>query len=112
MAHYRLVVLLNAFEGRDEDFNAWFTHIHLPDALRVPGIVAGRRYRLSDAQREGASRRWRYLTEYDVETDDLQTVIDELKRRQGTAEMRGTDAIAPGGFLHFFEPITDVITSD
>lgn len=49
------------------------------------------------------------MTTYELETDDLQGVIDELQRRAGTPQMVGTDSIAPGGFVTFFEPITDVM---
>lgn len=108
---YRLIVLLNAAEGKDAEFNDWFTGTHLPDALKVPGFVSGQRFRLSAEQREGALRQWTYLTLYEVETDDLQSVIDELKRRGGTPLMRGTDSIAPGGYLHFFEPVTGLMTA-
>lgn len=109
MPKYKIIVLLNANEGQDAQFNDWFTNIHLPDALRIPGFLNGQRFRLTDVQREGASRQWQYLTVYEVQTDDLPGIIAELKSRAGTAQMRGTDTIAPGGFLHFFEPITEVM---
>ena len=108
MARYKLIVLLNSAEGKDKEFNEWFDTYHLPDALKVPGFVSGQRFRLAEDQREGATRQWTYLTEYEVETDNLKDVIAELARRLGTPAMRGTDSIAPGGSLHFFEPITDI----
>lgn len=109
MPKYKLVVLLNALADRDDEFNEWFTHVHLPDALKIPGFINGQRFRLSEVQREPASRQWQYLTIYEVQTDHLQDVIAELKRRLGTPEMRSTDTIAPGGFLHFFEPVTELM---
>lgn len=111
MQTYKLVVLLNAFEGQDAAFNQWFTDVHLPDALKIPGIVGGQRFALSEAQHEGASRQWQYLTLYEVCTDDLLGVMAEIKRRAGTPDMVGTETIAPGGFLHFFEPITDWVAA-
>ncbi|WP_250527351.1 DUF4286 family protein [Caballeronia sp. GAWG2-1] len=108
MIRYKLIVLLNSAEGKDEEFNEWFDTHHLPDALKVPGFVSGQRFRLAKDQREGASRQWTYLTEYEVETADLKSVIAELSRRLGTPAMRVTDSIAPGGSLHFFEPLTDI----
>lgn len=109
MPRYKIIVLLNAVEGQDDQFNRWFTEVHLPDALKIPGFLNGQRFRLTELQREGATRQWQYLTIYEVETDELDGVIAELKRRAGTPQMRGTDSIAPGGFLHFFEPITQLM---
>ncbi len=109
---YKIVVLINAIEGKEDVLNDWFTNTHMPDALKIPGFVNGQRFRLSDTQREGAARQWKYLALYDVETDDIQGVLDELKRRQGTPLMVGTDSIAPGGYMHLFEPITGVMLAD
>lgn len=109
---YRIVTVLNPKEGMDDKFNDWYSNAHMPQALNVPGMVSGQRFRLSKQQREGSKPQWQYLAYYEVETDDLQGVIDELKRREGTPELVGTDTISPGGSVMFFEPITEKITNN
>ena len=33
----------------EDAWNTWYDKVHLPDALACPGVLAGRRYRASDA---------------------------------------------------------------
>jgi hypothetical protein len=108
---YRIVTVFNAKEGRDDEFNDWYSNAHMPQSLHVPGFVSGQRFKLSKEQREGSTPQWQYLAIYEVETDDLQGVIDELKRREGTPALVRTDTIAPGGSVMFFEPITEKMLS-
>ena len=46
MARYQYVVMTNAVEGRDAEFNEWYTNIHLKEVLEVPGFTAATRYRV------------------------------------------------------------------
>ena len=77
MAKYKLIVLINAIEGREDEFNDWFTNQHMHDGLKVPGMKTAQRFELTDDQWPEASRQWRYMTLYDVETDDIAGVIAE-----------------------------------
>jgi hypothetical protein len=107
---YRILTFFNPKEGMEDKFNDWYTSAHMPQALKVPGMVSGQRFRLSKEQRAGSVPQWQYLAYYEVETDDLQGVIDELQRREGTPTLVGTDTISPGGAVMFFERITKKIT--
>ena len=63
-----LVVLSKSRPGRDEDFNDWYTNIHLRDALRFRGAIAAQRFQRSVVQPHALSPKfdWRYLAFYDV----------------------------------------------
>ncbi len=37
---------------REEEFNAWFNNFHLQQVLKIPGVVAATRYKLSHVQME------------------------------------------------------------
>lgn len=56
-----LLALTNAVEGRDEEFNKWYNEVHLPDVLKIPGIIAAKRYKLSEEQRGSGSFPYRYM---------------------------------------------------
>jgi hypothetical protein len=75
-----------------EAFDEWYVGRHMPDVLAVPGFVSGQRYRLAHdpAAPDGPTR---YLTIYEIETDDRAAVLAELRRRAGTDEM----PLFPGG---------------
>ena len=93
MGRYKLLVLTNAVNGRDDEFNQWYNNQHIPDALDVPGYVAAQRFRIADVQMAGApASQWRYLAIYEIETDDLKATMNESMSRAGTERMPQSDA--------------------
>ncbi|HKX78910.1 MAG TPA: hypothetical protein VJM34_10370 [Novosphingobium sp.] len=100
MARYDWLVFSNCAPGEDDSFNRWYDEIHIPDLLRIPGVVGATRSRLSAPQlrvnedgsmdvcdAEGISARFGYLAVYELETDDPERVLDEVIKRAGTPEM-------------------------
>jgi len=104
---FNLLVLTNAVPGREEEFNAWYSDVHLADVLRVPGIVAAQRFRQAGHQRDPGPYPWQYLAIYECETEDVREVIAGLKARSGTAEMPLSDAMEAERYVCFFEPVTE-----
>lgn len=85
---YKMLVLANAAEGRDVEFNRWYDEQHLGDVLALPGVLTGERFKIA-----GTANKWSYLTLYDVETDDLAAFGAEIEKRAGTDAMPLSDAI-------------------
>lgn len=86
-----LLVFSNPTEGRDDDYNAWYDNIHLPEVLGVEGIVSAERFehtRLGAAEGEET----RYLAIYGV-TGDPQAVLDALNAKVGSGEIQMSDAL-------------------
>jgi hypothetical protein len=106
MAKHVFVVLTNPVEGQEDTYNEWYTNMHLEDVLKVPGIVAAQRFKLSDVQRDKPPFPWRYLALYEIDTDDLNHTLAVLKERSGTSAMVISDAVAPERLGWFFQPIT------
>ena len=75
----------------------------------MPGFVSAQRFKLADTQRARPPHPFRYLALYEIETDDLQTTLNELGKRSGTQAMVLTDTMAPGTQAHIYEAITPVI---
>lgn len=92
MAKYTFVVLTNATEGKDKEFNEWYNQQHIPDVLNVPGMVAAQRFKLADTQ-TGGEKPHKYLALYEIETDDLSGLLREMQSRGGTADMVMSDAL-------------------
>ncbi len=98
------VVLTNAKDGEDDVFNDWYTNAHVPDVLAVPGIVRAERFEISEAQmREDTP--YRYCAIYEIETDDLEGVMQELRNRAGTDAMPLTPAIADDRIAIVYKPM-------
>jgi hypothetical protein len=73
MARYTFVVLSESVEGREDEYNDWYTNRHLADVLRVDGFVAAQRFRLAESDPPQKFSH-KYLALYEVETDDLEKV--------------------------------------
>ena len=112
MEKHVFVVLTNAVEGEDDAFNEWYSGVHLADVLKVPGIVAAQRFKLSDVQRDKPPLPYRYLALYEIETDDLNRTLAVLRERAGTSAMVISDAVAPERAGWFFQPITPRVEAD
>jgi hypothetical protein len=101
MPKFKMLVLSNAADGRDEEFNRWYDDVHLPDVFKVPGVTGAERYRM----RSGDG--WKYLAIYELECDDPAAVEQELMARAGTDAMQMTDAF---DMQSFFMGSAEVIT--
>jgi len=91
---------------REDDFNEWYSTVHLPELLAVPGFVRARRYKVSGAGQPG---RHRYLTIYELEADDLEAPLRELRARRQAGHGTGTDALStdPGSVVTIYELVDD-----
>lgn len=75
-------------EAGDGVYNEWYTEVHIPDVLAVPGYVSATRYRAFPG---GGDFEHRYVALYELEVmglDELQRVSDEHMRRIREGEMR------------------------
>ena len=82
--------------AREKEFNAWYSKVHVPDMLEVPGMVRATRW-VAAGDRPGQRRK--YLALYELETDDL------AKFDAGVRE-RGMRTVKEGRFsdLPVFDP--------
>jgi hypothetical protein len=93
MSKHLLLVLTNPTEGREDEFNEWYTNDHLRDVLKIPGIVAAQRFALSGVQRMTPPLPWSYFAIYEIETDNLEETVATLSNRSGTALMPISDSM-------------------
>ena len=112
MKKHVFVVLTNPVEGREDEYNEWYSGVHLNDVLKVPGIVSAQRFMLSDVQRDTPPLPYRYLALYEIETDNLNHTLAVLGERAGTAAMIISDAVGTQRAGWIFQPITPRVESD
>jgi hypothetical protein len=94
VARYLFVVNSNPAEGREQEYNEWYSNRHLADLLTLPGVVSARRFVLNDAQLADVPQLFKYLALYEIETDDLQDFIGQLLSRSGTESMPISTALS------------------
>ena len=107
MPKYNLIALTNAVPGQDDAFNDWYSNVHLADVLKLPGVVAAQRYRMSATQHRPGPFEHEYMAVYEIEIDDIRTTLDELKAVSGTEKMPLSPALQESRMVWIMEPITD-----
>ncbi|MFC3172838.1 hypothetical protein ACFOD9_01085 [Novosphingobium bradum] len=105
MTAYSLVVYSKPVAGREDEYNDWYTNVHLGDVLKIPGITSARRYKAAAGQDQTNP----YLALYNVETNDITALFTELSRRAAAGEMVISDAMAEANMV-IFEAITPEVT--
>lgn len=85
-----LVVMSDATDGRDDEFNDWYDNTHLGEVLRLEGVHAAQRFALTPGTDPPLRR---YLALYEVEADDLQDVMDRLGKATAAGEIYMSDTL-------------------
>lgn len=112
MGRYTFVVLTNAVEGLDEEYNDWYNNRHLPDVLACNGFVAAQRYRLAEMEPQQEFSH-RYLALYELETDDLVKANQALTEAANDGAMFISPALNMDDALaKYFTPITERVTAE
>lgn len=93
MIAYRMFVFSNPSEGLEEEYNDWYNNQHLSDVVQVDGIVAAQRFAVDSSPGDSTPPPFRYLAIYELETDDVGKVLDELRIRAGTPQMPRSPAL-------------------
>ncbi len=91
MAKYVMVVQSAALEGRDDEYNAWYDTIHLREICAIPGVVSGRRLQATPIAMPAPGAK--YLSLYEIETDDIGAFMAEMGRRKAAGEQTPTDSL-------------------
>lgn len=96
MADHLMVVLSNARPGLEDEFNDWYTNVHIVEVVdRLDGFEAAQRFELSDGQvEEGAP--YRYLALYWIPEDklaDAQEAIRHQRRERAEALAAGREPL-------------------
>jgi hypothetical protein len=81
MARFSLVVYSNPVEGREQEYNDWYSNQHLRDLLAIPGVISARRFKLSGTQIGEVAQPYQYLAIYDVEAEDVSSFLEEMTAR-------------------------------
>jgi len=79
-----LIVFSNPAEGREDEYNEWYSHQHLADVLRVPGFKSAQRFKIPQ---DDPAAQWKYLAIYEFEADDPAEALKALTARAGTPDM-------------------------
>ncbi len=94
MANAVYIVVCNCADpAREDEFNHWYTDIHVPDILGVAGVVAGRRYEIADQSDPNVAKpdHGKYLAIWEIDAEDPPAVVSNIWKgaREWAAAGRG-----------------------
>ena len=102
MGKYVMVVQSQAKPGRDDDYNHWYDTIHFGDVCDIPGVQSGRRFDATPIMLGGPGLR--YLSIYEIETDDPNSIMAEWGTRGASGLCRRSAALdAESAVLWIYE---------
>jgi hypothetical protein len=112
MSGQRPKVLLLVFSNcadpsKEDEFNEWYTNVHVPDVLQTPGAVSAQRYR-NVRPGKGTRALPKYLALYEIESEDPEQVFSRMRADDAKREEQGRmwgAKYAEWKFLGLFEPI-------
>lgn len=71
--------------SKEQEFNIWYNNTHLADVLETPGFIAATRYEMKEF-RDG---RGKYLTIYEIGTDNIDRTMAVRKERRKQEREKG-----------------------
>ncbi|WP_206363046.1 hypothetical protein [Stenotrophobium rhamnosiphilum] len=87
-----MIVLSRPAAGREDEYNDWYQNFHLSQVVNIRDIKSAQRFRLARKLVEGEASP--YAAIYEIETDDIDAVVDEIKALAGTESLQISDALA------------------
>jgi hypothetical protein len=85
---------------RDQEYNSWYDEVHLPELVALDGIVSARRLRPVDG--DGP-----YLALYEIEGDDLQAILDNMRANSRRLHMSDALQLDPPPVIRLLEVTTE-----
>ena len=102
MGTFKLLALTKPATGREDEYNIWYDGTHVPEVLSIPGYKAAQRYKLRAPLMAGEASP--YMAVYDIETDDIEALLKEVKRRAAAGEITQSDAVdSHSNYLAIYE---------
>jgi hypothetical protein len=71
------MVRSNPVEGKEDEFNRWYSDVHLPEVLQIEGFYNAQRFCLTPQQLQPQAHR--YLAIYAINGDDIDGTLENLR---------------------------------
>jgi hypothetical protein len=102
------VVLTNPVEGREAEYNDWYSGTHLAEVVALDGFKSAQRFALADPLRMRDAP-YRFLALYEAEDGRSEVAAKSLATATKEGRIVVSDALAPDPSARWFTPITDVL---
>lgn len=101
----RMIVLANAAEGKDEEYNQWYDNTHIPEVLASGPFTAAQRFRMADTQRNPVDHGYLAIYEFEGSAADAMAALETA-----APTFTPSDASAGNAVLYFVEALGPRVT--
>ena len=99
----QMLVFSTPREGMDDEYNTWYTEVHIPELLQIDGLTSCTRYRAPAMDGQGAAHR--YLAVYEIDGDPA-TVFQQMRENSTSGRSTLSPALDPQATqVTFWEPM-------
>ncbi len=108
---YSMLVFSNFTDGQEDEYLEWYAGQHIHDLLRIPGFVGCKFFELSNTQLSEIEHEYKYMMIWDIETDDFEAVVKDIKERIADGRTVFIPAFDTNYFDNTWQPVTKYVTS-
>jgi hypothetical protein len=81
-----VLVFTNPAQGKEEQFNDWYSNTHIQEVVGVPGFISAHRFQLCPKQL-AQDQPYKYLAIYEVEYGKEEEALNNLQAAAATFDM-------------------------
>ena len=93
MGRYKLIVQMDAAEGKEDEFRDYYPNTHVNDVLTVPGVLSAQLLRRKATMSDSGKHFWEYMVIYEIECDDPDALTAEIRSRAAAGDIRGNPGL-------------------
>jgi hypothetical protein len=81
-----MVVMTQPVPGKEDEYNDWYSNVHIPELLKIPGIAAAQRFEAVPAlSGQLPAQKYMALYEFDTDVDEALKAMREARSAPGAA---------------------------
>ena len=101
------VVYSNPAEGREDEYNDWYSNVHLQEVVKIEGFISAQRFELTKSQLI-EEQHYKYLAIYEIDNEDVEGISNRLIEASANLNM-STSIDIDGIHVAIFKSITGII---
>ena len=101
------IILSNPIEGKEKEYNEWYSNIHLQEIVKIDGFISAQRFKLTEEQHMD-NQTYKYMAIYEIENENIGNTIKNLNEAAGSLTMEPVIDV-DNVDVSIFKSITDIV---